>query len=1194
MLLGSRRVGRFLVGSVLMVMCAAGGVVHGQPAAGPAGAGALAEPFGVTNLGFYRQPAVWDDTVVFVSEGDLWRVPLAGGVASRLTTGTGEESHPAISPDGKTLAFVGEYEGTPDIYTMPLNGGLPTRRTWGASRVGFVGFAPDGRVMYSTRQFSTLPSSQTVLMDLATGATERVPLSESDQGTFDEAGNWYFTRLPFQGSHTKRYKGGYIQQLWKFAAPDADGKRLEAVPLTADFAGTSKEAMWHAGRVYFVSDRDEAAQTMNIWSMAPDGTDLRQHTRHAGMDVQWPSLHAGSGGATIVYQQGADLYRLDVGAGGGAAEPVKIDVRLTGDADQARENWIEKPIDWMTNAAISPNGDRVAITARGRVFVAWAKAGRLVDVTAASATLPTGGQKAVRYRNARFMPDGKTLHALTDESGEVEVCTLPANGIGGPTRVTTDGVVLRWDGLASPDGTMIAHSDKDHNLWITTVAGEKAGQTVKVAHSPVDSINTYEWSPDSRWLAFVQAADNMASQIRLYSLDSGVTTEVTSDRFESYSPRFSPDGKWLWFLSDRTIQSVVGSPWGPMAPEPFFDKKTKVYAVSLAAGERWPFQPEDELSRLRAERKKEEEKKKQEDKQEEKKAEEAAKDRAAPPPVVDEPATDPAVQNKAEAKPDTKPDAKAVTPIKVDVEGLAQRLFEVPMEAGNYFALSVNEKVLFFQSQEAGADSSNLRAMEIKNEKPEVKDVVSGIRSYELSRDGKKLLIHRGDTLSVIDASAGPAKLDDAAINLGGWALSVTPAQEWRQMYVDAWRLMRDYFYARNMHGVDWIAMRDRFMPLVSRVRSRAELNDVLAQMVGELAALHHFVRGGDMREPSDRIGLGSLGAELVRDEAAGGYRVERTFEFDADEPWTAPPLSRPGVEVKTGDVITAINGVALLSVADPAVLLRRQAGQQVLVTVKGAADIQEGAEGKPDADGKAATRDVIVTPISMGEAANLRYNDWEVSRRRIVEAASDRSIGYIHLRAMGSSDIAEFAKGFYPAFNRHGLIIDVRRNGGGNIDSWILSRLMRRAWMFWNQREGRAPSWNMQYAFRGHLVVICDAATASDGEAFAEGFRRLGLGKIVGQRTWGGEIWLTSSNVLVDRGIASAAEFGVFGPEGTWLIEGHGVEPDIVVDNLPHATFNGGDAQLEAAIQHLKQRIKEAPIDPAPVPPFPDKAGPR
>lgn len=1129
-----------------------------------------AAPFGATGIGFYRQPAIWNDSVVFVSEGDLWRVSRSGGTAARLTTGTGEESHPAISPDGKTLAFVGEYEGSADIYTMPLDGGLPVRRTWGAARVGFVGFTADNRLVYSSRHFSTLPSSQTVVLDLTKGTSERMPLAECDQGTFDPEGNWYFTRYPFQGSHTKRYRGGYIQQLWKF-----EKGATEAKPLTTDFPGTSKEAMWHDGRVYFVSDRDEV---MNIWSMKPDGSDLKQHTKHVGMDVQWPAMSNG----IIVYQQGADLYQLDCRDANKPADPVKIDVRLTGDADQARENWIEKPIDWMTNAAISPNGDRVAITARGRVFVAWAKQGRLVDATAASAILPNGGQKAIRYRNARFMPDGKTLHALSDETGEVELCTLPANGVGQPAAITSNGTTLRWDGIASPDGTMIAHTDKDQNLWLTTIATK---ETVKVAYSPIDAINAFEWSPDSKWIVFTQAAGNMISQVKLYSVESKATTDLTSDRFDSYSPKFSPDGKWIWFLSDRNIKSVVSSPWGPMAPEPFFDKKTQVYGISLKAGERWPFQPEDELNRLKTEQEKKDKKAEESKKKDEKPKDEPAKADDSKP--NEKPETKP--ETKAEAKTEAKEEPKksdtdAVKPITIETAGIADRIFEAPVEPGNYFGLSVNEKALFFLSQDAGESTSNLKAIAIGNEKPEVKDVIAGIKSYELSRDGKKMLIHKGDTLSIVDATAAKASLDDAAVNLSGWSLSVTPSEEWKQMYVDSWRLMRDYFYARNMHGVDWIAMRDRFMPLVERVRSRAELNDVMAQMVGELSALHHFVRGGDIREASDKVGLASLAAELVRDDAAGGYRVDRTFEYDRDEPSSAPPFARPGVNINAGDVIIAINGVKLLNVADPAILLRKQAGQQLLLTVIAKADLG------PDQSSK--SRDVIVTPVSMGEAANIRYNDWEVSRRRIVEEKSARSIGYVHLRAMGTPNIAEFAKGFYPAFNRDGLIIDVRRNNGGNIDSWVLSRLLRKAWMYWNQHEGRAPSWNMQYAFRGHVVVICDAFTASDGEAFAEGFKRLGLGKVIGQRTWGGEIWLSSSNVLVDNGIASAAEFGVFGPEGTWLVEGHGVEPDIAVDNPPHATFKGEDAQLNAAIEHLKQLIKEKPVDLQPVPAFPDKSG--
>jgi tricorn protease len=315
----------------------------------------------------------------------------------------------------------------------------------------------------------------------------------------------------------------------------------------------------------------------------------------------------------------------------------------------------------------------------------------------------------------------------------------------------------------------------------------------------------------------------------------------------------------------------------------------------------------------------------------------------------------------------------------------------------------------------------------------------------------------------------------------------------------------------------------------------------------------------------------------LTRDPAHGGYRVDHLYQTDPDEPERASPLAKPDVRVKEGDVIEMVNGVAALSAPDLGYLLRRKAGAQVLLRIKPA--------------GGGASREVIVVPTDLQDAADLRYHEWEYTRRRLVDEQGKGEIGYVHLRAMGGRNFTEWAKNFYPVFLRKGLIIDVRHNRGGNIDSWIIGRLLRKAWFYWSQRVGRAPMWNMQYAFRGHLVVLCDEFTASDGEAFTEGIKRLGLGTVIGSRTWGGEIWLSADNFLVDQGIATAAEFGVFGPEGVWLIEGHGVDPDIVVDNLPHATFQGEDAQLKAAIQHLRKRIKEKPVEMPPVPKYPNKA---
>ncbi|MGZ5487092.1 MAG: S41 family peptidase, partial [Candidatus Aminicenantales bacterium] len=476
------------------------------------------------------------------------------------------------------------------------------------------------------------------------------------------------------------------------------------------------------------------------------------------------------------------------------------------------------------------------------------------------------------------------------------------------------------------------------------------------------------------------------------------------------------------------------------------------------------------------------------------------------------------------------------------------------------------------------AGQAKLQAVEIKNRNIQAKTLVEDVRNFELSADGTKLLVRKGSDIYVIDAGTAqptPQTLTERRVDLSKWTFSIDPREEWRQMFVDAWRMERDYFYDRNLHNVDYQGLLERHRPFADRVSDRSELNDLLAHLVGELSALHTFVRGGDVRQPADNVTPGSLGARLVRDEAKGGYRIDHIYRSDPEYKDNLSPLGKPMSAIREGEIITAINGASTLGVPDPSLLLRNTAGQQVLLEVK------------PAAGG--AVRKEIVVPITPYAESDLRYAEWEYTRRLEVEKSGKGDIGYVHLRAMGNANYTEWVKNFYPVFDRKGLIIDVRHNNGGNIDSWILEKLMRKAWFYWQDRVGK-PTWNMQYAFRGHMVVLCDERTASDGEAFSEGFRRLGLGQVIGTRTWGGEIWLSSSNVLVDRGIASAAETGVYGPEGEWLIEGHGVVPDIVVDNLPHAAFNGKDAQLEAAVKHLQELIAKDPVDVPKHPPYPDK----
>jgi tricorn protease len=1074
--------------------------------------------------GYYRFPAIHGTTVVFTSEGDLWSVDIKGGAAVRLTTHTGLETYPSVSPDGTTIAFSAQYEGPTEVYTIPVVGGLPVRRTFAGQTSTVVGWTPDGKIIYATQKYSTIPNTQLVVLDPKTNRETLLTLGQAADGSFTpDGGTLFFTRLPFQGSYTKRYKGGTAQSLWKYTAGDP-----EASPLTADYPGTSKNPLVWQGRVYFVSDRDG---TMNLWSMDTGGKNLRQHTFHKGFDVSSPSLHEGK----IAYQLVADLRVFDIATGNDG----KIEVTLPSDFDQMREKWITKPADYATSAHLSPSGDQVALVSRGLVFVAPVGDGRLVRVSR---------KDGVRNRAARFLGDGRNLMVLSDETGEWEFHRFAADGLGAGEALTTGAKVIRFDGVPSPDGRAIAFADKDYRLWLFSFDKKSLSQVAESGNGMFDDL---AWSPDSRWLTFVRTADNEFQQVMLLETATGRITELTDDRIDSYNPAWSPDGKWLYFLSDRYFRSTVGSPWGARQPEPYFDKTTRVYAIALTAKEVFPFAPANELSIDGK------------DAKESKGAKE-----------VGSPAA-PRLKNEKTVEP--KAPKEAIPNIVIDLVGIQDRVFEVPLPAGVYSGLCVTDKFLFFIDRESlAAGRSKLQAVEIKNRNVQAKTVLEDVRNFELSADGKKMLVQKDSDLYVIDAAASaPTPLAEKKVDLSRWTFSIDPRQEWRQMFNDAWRMERDYFYDRDLHNVDYQGLLDRHRPFVERVSDRAELNDLLAHLVGELSALHTFVRGGDLRQGTDSVSPGSLGARLVRDEAAGGYRIEHIYRSDPEYPERSSPLARPMMGVREGDVITTVNGTPSLSVPDISLLLRNTAGQQVLLEVKPA------AAGVPFK--------AVVYPMAPGAESDLRYSEWEYTRRLEVEKAGKDQIGYVHLRAMGNDNYTEWVKDFYPVFDRQGLIIDVRHNRGGNIDSWILEKLMRRAWFYWQSRVGR-PTWNMQYAFRGHMVVLCDEYTASDGEAFSEGFRRLGLGKVIGTRTWGGEIWLSSSNVLVDRGLASAAEMGVYGPEGEWLIEGHGVDPDIVIDNLPHATFQGKDAQLEAAIKYLQELIKKQPVEVPKHPPYPDK----
>lgn len=578
--------------------------------------------------GYYRYPTLHDETIVFSAEGDLWSVSINGGLAQRLTTHQGEETYPRISPDGKTIAFSATYEGPTEVYTMPISGGLPQRWTYQADASFVNTWTPGGELVYATRHYSTLPDYQLIRIDTDSKKETRVPLHQASEASFTANGKTlFFVRPSYHNNVTKRYKGGTARQIWKFTEGST-----EAIKLTTDHAGESHHPMWWNRRVYFITDRDG---TMNLWSMNENGKDLQQHTEHEEFDVRYASMHKGK----IVYRRGADIWTYDVKSNRNKL----VTIRLATDLDQMREKWVDNPMRYLTSVDINAKGDQLALTARGRVFVTPVKEGRLVQLSR---------KEGVRYRDAVFSADGKNILTLSDESGEFEFVKIPATGIGEHKALTKNGKTLRYRPFVSPDGNWSAYKDLDNHWWLLN---NDNGEQKKISTKNYDGSSSITWSPDSRWLCYIQEADNDFRQIHVYNVSSGKQFPLTTDRANSTDPVWSPDGKWIYFLSDRNFRSLVGSPWGTRQPEPYFDKKMKLYHISLKKGLRSPFSPNNEL---------------------------------------------------AESE-DEKEGEKGELVIEIDEEGIQSRLQEVPLPAGNYYNLRGNAKALYFASRETGLGASN-------------------------------------------------------------------------------------------------------------------------------------------------------------------------------------------------------------------------------------------------------------------------------------------------------------------------------------------------------------------------------------------------------------------------------------------------------------------------------------------------------
>ncbi len=1068
--------------------------------------------------GYYSDPTANEDVVVFKSEGDLWRVPSGGGLALRLTTHTEVESNPMLSPDGKWVAFEASYDGPSEIYVMSVAGGKPERLTYEGGRVVLRGWLDDGTVLYRSSNVPGTISRQLRTIDRATLKTRDIEVSEADETALSGDGKTlFFTRygLNMFSDNAVMYRGGRMAELWKFTI----GGDAEAVRLAEDFGAPIREPMWWNGRIYFLTDKSGSD---NIWSMDEDGGDLKQHTKSDRWQMRTPYLSNGK----IYFQSGADIQVYDVSED----ETSLLDISLLSDSDYQRDRWLSAPLSYLETARMAPDGKAVSITTRGKFATGFTGERRRIEYK-----VPDG----YRARSAALNHDGTSVFVILDGGKRGEIWKFAADGTGEGKPVTTDSDTFIWAIWPSPHDDTVIYSDKKGRLFSLDAKTGASTLIDETSSSSDFAFGEPRWSSKGRYLAYESFDVRDNAQVTLYDTKTAEKTVMTTGKYESFAPAFSEDGKWLYFVSNRHFNATPSGPWGDRNMGPSFDKRGLIYALQLDPEAVFPFSADDELTLAKAEEKKKADKKDEDEKSDKK-------------------------DKKSKKSKDAKDEKKDEGEADLNLDGVQGRLWQVPVESGNYVSMMASGSHLFVL--ERTETEPVLKRVEFTNDAPKLEQYKTGVQAFDLSADSKTLFIQTGErnraNFFLVDAKKPfPSDTKSSSVSFSDWKLMIDPKSEWKQMAHDAWRLHRDFAFDPKLRNVDWAAVGDHYLPMADRLGHRTELNDLMAFMSAELGILHSQLRPGEL--PTDNEGgtTAFLGATFEAVES--GLKITDILKGEPDRLNTLGPFEKPGVDVVEGDILTSIDGVPVRSEKDLSEALTMKSGKQVLI------EYLRGTE----------TKKAIIEPVSVWSNAMLQYSDWVATNSSKVAEAGKGEIGYLHLRAMGGNDIASFARDFYEHFDKDGLIIDVRGNRGGNIDSWIIGTLLRQSWAFWQGKEGGPYFTNMQQAFRGHLVVLIDEGTYSDGETFSAGVKALDLAPLIGKRTAGAGIWLSDRNRLADGGQARVAEFGQFGMDGRWLLEGLGVGPDIVVDTDPHAAYLGEDKQLDTALKYLQDKIAAEPV---------------
>ena len=1075
----------------------------------------VAADVNVRDTRFLQQPATSGTHVAFVYADDLWVARIDGSEVRRLTTDDGVESMPAFSPDGAAIAFSAQYDGNTDVFVVPTEGGVPRRLTWHPGPDEVQGFTPDGkRILFtSARAVFTNRHSQLFTVSLDGGMPEALPIPNAASGAYSPDGRRIaYNPLGPRFEQWKQYRGGTVSRLWLY---DVTSHAIEKVPQPATRAN-DVDAMWMGGVLYFRSDR---AGEFNLFSYTPGQTEVRQLTTHR----DFPILNASAGGGKIVYEQAGYLHLFDPAT----LATRRIAFGVSSDLRETRPRFV-KGTQWIRNAAISPAGARVAFEFRGEIVTVPAEKGDARNLT---------GSPGAHERSPAWSPDGTRLAYFSDVSGEYAMHIAPQDGKGEVRALRAAGAGfytnLRW----SPDSRMLAYTDNAQALYIMDV---ESGTSQKVAaakvYGPLNPV-TFGWSPDSRWLAYTVNTQALAMTLSVYSIDQKRSFPITDGLAEVSSPVFDPRGQYLYLFGSTDAGPVLD--W--FAQSTAENRRTRnVYLVVL----------QNDLPSPLA---------KQSDE------EKPAVARTEKP--VDE--------SKAKST------GEAVEPVRIDFDGIEYRILDLPVPAGDLSSLQVGTsgQLYYLRASADGAPKPAtpgppLQALHrFDLEKRADERILEQARDFQVSADGKKLLYSTRENWSLVTLSP-TQKIDpaDGRLAVGDIEVRIDPRAEWAQIFEEAWRINRDYFYAANMHGVDWPAMKEKYGALLPDAAARSDVNRVIQWMSSELTVGHHRGGGGDRLETAKSVKGGLLGADYA--VANGRYRFAKVYGGLNWNPELRSPLTEPGVNVRAGEYLLAVGGRDVRPPANVYSFFENTAGKIVELTVG------------PHPDG-AASRVVRVVPIE-SEAA-LRNRDWVEGNLKKVEVATGGRVAYVYVPNTAQPGYDYFKRYFYPQSHKDAVIVDERFNGGGQVADYYIDVLRRPLISYWAMRYGddlKTPTASIQ----GPKVMIIDETAGSGGDLLPWMFRKFKLGTLVGQRTWGGLVGVLGFPTLMDGGTITAPNLAIWTPEEGWVVENEGVPPDIEVEQTPKDVIAGRDPQLERAIAVAMEELKKNQMPRPTRPPLPER----